>query len=103
MRALSILIKRQIVDDAPFFISALVASGIIVLMLGCLAFIYPRDLLLQMIALLISLPALVGLGFFAFGVAQTYIDRTNEISEFLSALSGARFYLCVLSQVYCLS
>lgn len=90
MRALSILIKRQIIDDAPFFVSALVASGIIVLLLGCLAFIYPEDLLLQMIAILISLPALVGLGFFAFGVAQTYIDRTNEISEFLSALPVKR-------------
>jgi len=44
VRALSILIKRQIVDDAPFFVSALVAAGIIVLILGCLAFIYPRDL-----------------------------------------------------------
>jgi len=85
VRALSILIKRQIVDDALFFVSALVASVILILMLGCLAFIYPRVLLFHMIALLISLPALVGIGFFVFGVAQTYIDRTNGISAFLSA------------------
>ena len=86
MRALSILIKRQIVDDAPFFVTALVAAVILVFMLACLAFIYPEDLLFHMIALLVSLPALVGIGFFASGVVQTYIDRTNEISVFLLAL-----------------
>ncbi len=90
MRALSILIKRQIVDDAPFFVSALVASGIIVLILGFLAFIYPRDLLLQMIVLLISLPALIGICFFSLGVAQTHIDRKNGISAFLSVLPVQR-------------
>ena len=90
MRALSILIKRQIVDDAPFFISALVASGIIVLILGSLAFIYPRDLLLQMIVLLISLPALISICFFSLGVAQTHIGQKNGISAFLSVLPVKR-------------
>lgn len=49
-----------------------------------------------MTVLLISLPTLIGVGFFFLGVTQTQIDRKNGISAFLSTLPVKRIQIFLM-------
>ncbi len=86
MRTLFVLIKKQIVDDAPYFVGAPAVSGIVILGFGCLSFLYPEALPLHVFALLLALPALASVASFIFGIRQTHTERTTGTLTFVSVL-----------------
>lgn len=98
MKALFILIKKQVVDDTPYLVGALAVSTILLVMLGCLGFICPDELQFHLFAVLVVLPAFVSIGCFTLGVAQTYSQAMSRSPAFLSLLP-ARSSQILLSRV----
>lgn len=94
MRALLILIKREIVDHIVYFICAVVVSALLVAatVVASADFDTVNEFGLILSSLvgvsLIVVPGLCGLG-----VAQMYSDRGRNVSAFLLALPVTRFQL----------
>jgi len=86
LRAQLILIRRQIVDDAPLLVVALGVALLFLLVLGLLTFIYPRSLSLHVAMLLIVLPVTVGIGAFVLGIVQRRGNEDEAIAAMLSVL-----------------
>jgi len=95
MRTLLILTKRQIADDGPYFVGALSASVIFLFVLGVLAFIYPKNLLLNVLVLLFALPWLVGTGFYLVGVLQMQGDKHAGVDSLLLTLPTTGIHVIV--------
>ena len=83
LRAQLILIRRQIVDDAPLLVVALGVALLFLLVLGLLAFIHPLAQLLHVTMLLIVLPTVVGVGSFVLGAVQMRSRENQEIMAML--------------------
>jgi len=75
LRTLLILIGRQFTDDGPYVVGVFSVAALCLLVLGVLAFIYPRGLLLSEVFVFAVLPVVIGTALFAFALAQTYADR----------------------------
>jgi len=86
LRVLAILTKRQMTDDGPLLIGAFAGAMVFLLVLGLLAFIYPQGLLLHVVAILLVLPFLLGMGFFTLGSVQVRGDEHRGIPPMLSVL-----------------
>jgi hypothetical protein len=87
LRVLATLVKRQMTDDAPLLIGAFAGALAFLLVLGLLAFVYPHSFLLHVATILIALPFLSGMGFFALGAVQVCGDEQRGIPGTLSVLS----------------
>ncbi len=85
------LIKRQIIDNAIYFVVALVVS--FVLIIATISIVLTEDrrrLSPYAIALLLAAPILFCMGSYVVGLIQTYADRTNGITAMLSVLPVSR-------------
>ena len=100
MRTLLILIKRQIVDDAVYFVAAVTGLCILILTILVLVFLYsPRDMSpLERITYLFHVPFLLALGFCTLGIAQSHGDRLAGRLTWLSAQPVYRWQV-VLARV----
>jgi len=87
VRALSILIKRQIVDGVGYFVVAIFASAVLIVAITSIALTdelgYPS---LYTIILLITMPIFVCIGSYALGLSQAYNDRTIGITALMSVM-----------------
>ncbi len=91
MRALFILIKRQVVDDAVYFGIALVGSVTLILIAVLLVFSdEPLYMPFSKITHLIWIPVYVGIGLCALGAIQSHRDRTKGILPLLLVLPVRR-------------
>jgi hypothetical protein len=91
MRALFILIKRLIVDDAVYFGIALIGSATLILITLLLVFSdEPLYMPFNKITHLIWVPVYVGIGFCVLGTIQSHSDRTKGISALLLVLPVRR-------------
>jgi hypothetical protein len=88
LRTFLILLKRQITDDAPYFVGGLAAAVIYLLSLAALGFIYPRGQLLHVTFVLIVLPAVAAVTFFVFGAVQARCDHNHDIAPLLTTLAA---------------
>jgi len=99
VRALSILIKRQIVDGVGYFMVAIFASVVLIFATTSIALTeelgYPS---LYTIILLITMPVLVCIGSYTLGLSQAYNDRTTGITALLSVMPITRCQI-LLAQV----
>lgn len=99
MRALSILIKRQIVDGVGYFVVAIFASAVLNVAITSIALTeelgYPS---FYTIILLITMPVLVCIGSYTLGLSQAYNDRTTGITTLLSVMPITRGQI-LLAQV----
>ena len=87
MRALSILIKRQIVDNAIYFLAAIFVSVILIIAIISIAFSEDITYLsLYTVILIITAPILFGIGSYILGLIQIYSDKTSGITAALSVL-----------------
>ena len=99
MRALSILIKRQIVDGVGYFAIAIFAS--IVLIVAITSVVLTEELgylSVYAITLLITIPILVCIGSYVLGFNQAYNGRTSGITALLSVLPLTRGHI-LLAQI----
>jgi hypothetical protein len=99
VRALSILIKRQIVDGVGYFVIAIFASAVLIVVNICIALTeelgYPS---LYTVILIITMPILFCIGSYALGLSQAYNDRTSGITALLSVMPLTRGQI-LLAQV----
>lgn len=87
MRALFTLIKRQIVDNAVYFLAAIVLS--VVLIIAIISIILSEELTylsFYTVFLLIATPILVGIGSYILGLVHVYSDKTSGVTATLSVL-----------------
>jgi hypothetical protein len=88
VRALLTLIKRQIVDNAVYFLAATIFS--IVLIIAIISISLSEDityLSLYTVILIVLTPILFGIGSYILGVIQTSSDKTSGVTSLLSVLS----------------
>jgi len=96
LRVPAILIKRQIADDGPYLVAALLISVALILSTAAWAFFdnpnvgMNRHLPVPTICLLVALVVLVCVGSYLFGVGQVQADRASGISAMLSVLPARR-------------
>jgi hypothetical protein len=91
MRALFTLFKRQLADNAIYFLAAIIFS--IVLVIAILSITFSEDityLSLYTVILIVITPILFGIGSYILGVIQTYSDKTNGITAVLTILPVTR-------------
>jgi len=91
MRALFTLIKRQIVDNAIYFLAAIFFS--IVLIIAIVSITFSEDityLSFYTVILIVTVPILFGIGSYILGVIQTYSDKTSGITAVLTVLPVTR-------------
>ena len=93
------LIKREIRDNVVYFIGALVLSAILIVMTISMISQYESsqsrnydavDSGLFSIGVIIPAIAVIVIGICGLGVSQMYLDRTRNISAFLSTLAVSR-------------
>ena len=87
MRALFTLIKRQIVDNAVYFLAAIGVSA--VLIIAIISITLSEDityLSLYTVFLIITAPILVGIGSYLLGLVLVNSDKTSGITTTLSVL-----------------
>ncbi|OHB81635.1 MAG: hypothetical protein A2Z38_02840 [Planctomycetes bacterium RBG_19FT_COMBO_48_8] len=87
MRALFTLTKRQIVDNAVYFLAAIIFST--VLIIAIISITLSEDityLSLYTVSVIVITPILFGIGSYILGVIQTCFDRTNGVTTVLSVL-----------------
>lgn len=85
MRVLLVLIKREIIDDAPYFVVALGISIVFLVGLGSLGFVSPKNQRIGVVSLLLVLPVLAGMGFYFVGVLQGPTSRDGDVARHLSS------------------
>lgn len=91
MRAMLILVKREIIDHVAYFVGAAIASGLIIaLMAGVILNYDSRESPLLIFTGLLPMTLFVVAGLCALGVSQMYVDRNRNISAFLMALPVTR-------------
>jgi hypothetical protein len=91
MRAMLILVKREIIDHIAYFVGAAIASGLLIALMAAAIMNYdPREGPGLIFAGLVPLALFVVAGLCALGVAQMYVDRNRNISAFLMALPVTR-------------
>lgn len=91
MRAMLILVKREIRDHLAYFVGAAIASGLLIAVM--VVVILSRDSnesVFMSFGGLLPLVLFVAAGLCALGVAQMYVDRNRNISAFLMALPVTR-------------
>ena len=87
MRALFTLIKRQIVDNAIYFLAAFFFSTVLVVAILSVTFSEDITYLSPYTFILIVItPILFGIGSYILGVIQTSSDKTSGIKAVLSVL-----------------
>jgi len=85
------LIKREIQDHIVYFIGAIVASALLVVVLVEEVFNYDsRNPAVGTTSLGVVLSGIVALGICGMGAAQMYMDKTRRISAFISTLAVSR-------------
>lgn len=91
------LIKREIEDHLAFFLGAIVATLILLVLLISAIFGYdpPPDIPVYAIGFLIPVIVVVVIGLPAMGASQMYTDRTRRVSAFLSGLPVTRSQILV--------
>ena len=96
LRVLAILTKRQLTDDGPCLVAALVISTALILSTAVWAFFdnpnVGMNLLLPVptICLLVALVVLICVGSYLLGLAQIHADKASGISAMLSVLPAQR-------------
>jgi len=91
MRALFTLIKRQLVDNATYFLAAIFFSAVLVV--AILSITFSEDityLSFYTVILIVITPILVGIGSYTLGLIQTYSDKTSGVKALLSVLPVTR-------------
>ncbi len=91
MRVLLTLIKRQLVDNAVYFLAAIIFS--VVLVIAILSITFSEDITYlspYTVILIVITPILFGIGSYILGVIQTYSDKTNGITAVLTVLPVTR-------------
>jgi len=87
MRALLTLIKRQIVDNAVYFLAAIFVSAVLVVAVLSITFSEGlMDLSFYTIILIITAPVIFGIGSYILGLIQMYSDKTSGVTAVLSIL-----------------
>jgi hypothetical protein len=91
MRTVLILMKREIIDHAAYFVCAAIASGILIALTAAIVLSHnekgePAVLLIGLVPMAIF----VVVGLSALGVSQMLSDQTRRISAFLIALPVTR-------------
>jgi ABC-type transport system involved in multi-copper enzyme maturation permease subunit len=85
------LIKREIQDHLVYFITAIVVSAVLVVVLIEEVFNYDsRNPAVGTTSLGVVLGGIVALGICGMGAAQMYLDKTRRISAFISTLAVSR-------------
>ena len=85
------LVKREIRDNIAFFIGAALLAGIVIgVSISIIYQDFPRDQTESWMSIIISVMAIVTLGFFVMGATQMYTDRSRRISAFVSTLPANR-------------
>jgi ABC-type transport system involved in multi-copper enzyme maturation permease subunit len=91
MRAILVLVKREIIDHVAYLVGAAIASGLITALMATMVLSDNRgDMEMETFAGLIPALLFVIVGLCALGVAQMYTDRNRNISAFLMALPVTR-------------
>jgi hypothetical protein len=91
MRRFLILTGREIRDHAGYFIASAIMSALLVALLISLTLEYYREVVtLVSVGVLIPLAVMLGIALCAFGAAQMRLDRTRNLSAFLTALPVSR-------------
>ena len=92
MRAMLVLIKREIVDHSAYYVTAAIVFSLVVTV--TVAFCRDLDMAEGFgVTLFIIAGTVVPLGLYALGGAQMHTDRNRNISAFLLALSVTRCHL----------
>jgi len=91
------LIKREIEDHLAFFLGAIIATPILIVLLVPVILNYhpPQEIPIYAIGLLIPVIVIVVIGMPAMGASQMYTDRTRRVSAFLSGLPVTRSQILV--------
>jgi ABC-type transport system involved in multi-copper enzyme maturation permease subunit len=91
------LIKREIEDNLAFFLAAITATAILVVLLVSAVLNYdpPHNMPVYAIGFLIPVIVIVVIGIPAMGVSQMYTDRTRRVSAFLSGLPVTRSQILI--------
>ena len=91
------LIKREIEDHLAFFLGAIIATPILIVLLVSVVFNYdpPHDIPVYAVGLFIPVLVVAVIGLPAMGASQMYTDRTRRISAFLSGLPVTRSQILV--------
>ncbi len=93
MRAILILVKREIIDHIAYFVGAAIASGLIIALMATIVLNLEydsRNVGIDVFAGVFPAMLFVVAGLCALGVAQMYADRNRNISAFLMALPVTR-------------
>jgi hypothetical protein len=96
MRALLTLIKRQIVDNAVYFLAAIIVSA--VLIIAIISITLSEDityLSFYTVILIIATPILVGIGSYTLGLVHVYSDKTRGVTAVLSVLPIRRGHILI--------
>jgi hypothetical protein len=96
MRTLLTLMKREIIDQAAYFVGAVALSGIITFVLVSMVLgLEGTDLTTVAIGGSIPVTLVVVIGLCGLGVAQMYNDQTRKISALLIVLPTTRWQIFV--------
>ncbi len=91
MRALLVLIKRQVIDNAIYFALALVVCAVLIIAVAVLALTEDRThLSLYALALMVAGPVFFCAGSYTLGLLQAYSDRRSGVAAVLSVLPATR-------------
>ncbi len=91
MRRSLILTGREIRDHAGYFIASAIMSALMIALLISLTLEYRREVVtLVSLGVLIPLAVMLGIALCAFGAAQMRLDRTRNLSKFLTTLPVGR-------------
>jgi hypothetical protein len=97
MRALLTLIKRQLADNAVYFLAAVIFS--IVLIIAIISITFSEDityLSFYTVILITIVPILFGIGSYILAVSQVYFDKMSGVTPLLSVLpvtTGRIFFI----------
>jgi len=93
-RALFTLIKRQIIDNAIYFVFALAVSFVVAIATITVALTEHQNYLSPYAtALLLAVPIFFCVGSYTLGLVQTYADRASGVAAILSVLPIARVWI----------
>ncbi len=92
MRAILILVKREIIDHVAYFVGAAIAAGLTIALMAAMVLNYDSrgGVEMEIFVGLFPCTLFVVVGLCALGVAQMYADRNRNISAFLMALPVTR-------------
>jgi hypothetical protein len=91
VRALLVLIKRQVIDNAIYFALALVVCAVLIIAVTILALTEDRThLSLYALALMVVVPVFFCAGSYTLGLLQTHGDRNSGVAAVLALLPAAQ-------------